>query len=72
MSEVIRMIHENASCHDIIKKLQENYDHEDFKHNFKKAQIEFSQNVAKYILRQITIQMGTKHNDVTPHRFSNT
>lgn len=66
MLEVVKMIEEGASVQSVILKLQEDYDHDDFKHNFNKFMSAPTSNTAKYVLHQITISLGTKDSDVRP------
>ncbi len=61
MSEVIQLIDEGASCQCVIEKLRENYDHEDFTHNFNKFMVEPAPNIAKYVLQQITMHLDARH-----------
>lgn len=66
MLEIIKLIGEGASFQSVITELQEDYDHDDFIHNFNKFMTDPAPNVAKYVLQQITLSLGTRGSDVKP------
>lgn len=66
MSDISRMIEDDKSFQDVMSKLQENDDHEDFKYNFGKFIADPASNAAKYALQQITMHLGSKYADVRP------
>ena len=67
MLDIIKHINQDAPLTHIINELQKDYDHDDFEHRFSKFMLDATpNNVAKYVLRQITIHLGTKYNDVHP------
>ena len=66
MSEISEMIGTGKSLQNVISKLQEHDDHDDFKYNFRKFMIDPPPNAAKYALQQITMHLGGKYTDVRP------
>lgn len=66
MLEVVGLIKDGTSLKDIIENLQKNYDHDSFMQSFKKFMAEPSDAAARYVLRQITVNLGTDDNDVAP------
>ena len=66
MLEIVGLIKDGASLQDIIENLQKNYDHDIFMQGFKKFMVEPSDAAARYVLRQITVNLGTDDNDVAP------
>ena len=66
MSEISKMIADGESLQGVITKLHEYDNHDDFKYNFGKFMVDFSPNVAKYVLHQITMHLGSKYDDVRP------
>ena len=66
-SDAVRMINKGESLKAVIAKLKEEDDHPDFIYNFKKKFMPDPQiHTAKYVLRQITIHLGTRYDDVKP------
>ena len=66
-SDAVRMINEGKSLKTVIAKLKEEDDHQDFTYNFKKNFMPDPQtHPAKYVLRQITVHLGTRYDDVKP------
>lgn len=63
MSEISEMIESGKPLQNVIKKLQEHDDHEDFKYNFGKFMADPPPNAAKYTLQQITMSLEGKYVD---------
>ena len=64
--KITKMIVDKKSFKAIIGELKKNDDHEDFNYNFKKKFVLSPANAAKYVLYQITMHLGTPHDDVRP------
>lgn len=66
VAKMTMKILEGESLKDIITEAKTYDDHDDFNYNFKKFMDEPKSSVAKYILQQITLHLGTPDNDVRP------
>lgn len=66
MKIVTQMINEDKSFDEIRKYIIDVDDHENFKNDFTQRFIEDPGRAAKYALQQITMHLGTKHEDVKP------
>lgn len=66
MTSVVKLIEEGKSIQSIIEELQEYNDPRDFQHNFNNFMNDPRPDEAKYVLRQITMDLDSKHSDVIP------
>lgn len=67
VNQITRMIYDGEPLDQIIKVVLENDDHDDFLYKFSKEFCPSPETkVARYVLQQITINMGTEHTDVRP------
>ena len=64
--DITSMINAGKPLDEVINKILEHDDHEDFRYNFLKLITKPGKNIAKYVLREITIYLGTKYDDVRP------
>ena len=65
--EVTSMINLGKPLNEIINKILEHDDHSDFLYNFQKHfAVKPGKKIAKYVLQEITIHLGTKYDDVRP------
>ena len=65
-AEATEMINNGGTAGDIITKLKEKDDHDDFVHDFKRFMAKPGKDAAKYTLQQITMYLGTPDDDVRP------
>lgn len=69
MREITKLINQDKSLNDVLEKINGYDDHDAFKIDFRKRFIPKPQkDAAKYVLQQITIDMGTEYQDVKPIR----
>ena len=64
--DTTQMILDGKSASEIIDKIKESDDHDDFNYRFKRFMEKSKNDVAKYILQQITLYLGDDDADVKP------
>ena len=66
MTNIVKLIEEGKSLQSIVDELQEHNSPKDFEHNFENFINDPSPEEANYVLRQITMDLDSKHSDVRP------